>query len=63
MPDGAGWYRSTAEVELVHLPTGYPSVRFAPGGVEWLPADPQNPNLVPCDAPDVAAADTTRSEQ
>jgi hypothetical protein len=62
-PDTSGWYRNDSLSVLIVMPDRYPSARLEPGQAEWLPADPQHPDLKPCDAPTVAAADTTRSEQ
>lgn len=62
-PDTSGWYRNSADVALLVMPDGYPSAQLDPGQVVWLPSDPQHPDLRPCDAPTVAAADTTGSEQ
>jgi hypothetical protein len=60
MSDGAGWYRNRgAQAVTVMYPS---SALLAPGERKWLGADPQFPDLVPCDAPDPAAADTSRSE-
>jgi len=62
-PDTSGWYRNDSQVELTVQPDRYHSARLKPGQAAWLPADPQHPDLQPCDAPDPAAADTTGSEK
>ena len=53
MADTSGWYRNTSPVDLIVQPDRYPSARLEPGEATWLPADPQHPNLEPCDAPPV----------
>lgn len=62
-PATSGWYRNAGPSTVIAHFDDYPSVRMEPGQVELLPGDPQYPDLKPCDAPDAAAADTTRSEQ
>lgn len=60
--DTSGWYRNRALVPLLVQPTGYPSTELAPGGATWLPADPQHPDLEPCDAPAPVPADADTKE-
>lgn len=64
-PDTSGWYRNNSAVPLLVQPTGYPSKLLQPDKATWLPADPQHPDLKPCDAPapEAAAEDTTGSEK
>lgn len=56
-PDTSGWYRNDGAVVLTTQPHRYPSAVLKPGEATWLPADPQHPDLHPCDAPDTAAVD------
>ena len=61
--DSSGWFRNTGPSPVNAMFDGHPSVRVEPGESKYLPEDPHFPHLEPCDAPDTAAADTTRSEQ
>lgn len=61
-PDTSGWFRNTGPAPVTAMFDDHPSVRLEPGERHLLPADPQFPDLEPCDAPTTAAADTARSE-
>lgn len=62
-PDTSGWYRNRAQTPLLVQPDQYPSTLLDPGAATWLPADPQHPDLEPCDAPPPSAADADTKEQ
>lgn len=62
-PNTSGWYRNSGAVALTVQPDRYPSAVLGPGDATWLPADPQHPDLKPCDAPPPVADDTTGSEK